>query len=127
MYRRHYRPLLVTCREDRFLFPGNLEGQPKSLGALAKQVCELIHGEVGVRINFHLLRKIIGSWLLQETRDPDLVAALLGHKDGSSVTRLYAEFQSAWAVEALDARVEQMLARAGVHLPRRATTKGRRG
>lgn len=110
IYLRHYRKVLAHGAEDRFLFPGDRADLPKSGGSIAVQTRKLIERRLGIGINFHLLRKIMGSWLLRETRNPDLVAALLGHKDGSAVIRLYAEWQSSWAVEALDARIEALLA-----------------
>lgn len=111
LYVAHYRSLLANGPKDRWMFPGDKPSRGKSRGALASQSRELLFDKLGVRINFHLWRKIMASWLLQETRDPNLVGGLLGHVDGSRVTLLYAEFQSAWSAAALDATVERLLDR----------------
>jgi hypothetical protein len=111
IYVRWYRPVLASGPHDEWLFPGDSPARGKGRGAIAAQTRELVDDRLGVRINFHLLRKIFGSWLLMHTKDKDMVGALLGHADGSTVTRLYAELQAAWAAEALDQTLEKLLDR----------------
>ena len=116
LYVTHYRPILANGPTDIWLFPGDSPARGKSRGALAALSRQVLLQHLGVHVNFHLWRKIVASWLLQETRDPLLVAGLLTHADGSRITRLYAEFQSSWSAAALDQTVERLLDRRTLQL-----------
>ncbi|WP_162175128.1 site-specific integrase [Fodinicurvata fenggangensis] len=103
-YLRDYRPRLLSQndRSNPFLFPGQKPGQPKSYSRIAKTMTQAVRKQVGVHVNMHFFRHLMASLLLRQSRNLDMARALLGHSDGSAVTKLYAEMQQRWSAEDLD-------------------------
>lgn len=110
LYLAHYRPRLLLSGDTNnpYLFPGNVLGKPKSLGRLGKTLTRAVDRQVGVRINLHFFRHLTASLLLRKTRNLAQAQALLGHTDGSSVTKLYAEMESRWSAEELDRVTDEL-------------------
>ena len=103
LYQTHYLPVLATHSPlNPHLFPGAEPGTAKSYGQLARQVKSFVKDATGHIINANLWRKLMGGYLLYQTRDMQLVRALLGHTERSNATSCYVEFQAAWAAMELD-------------------------
>lgn len=98
---KHYvdkvRPILLhpDDRENRFLFPRQEGGQFKfdaPYRAILKRVTRLLHQHVGVQINPHLYRHLIGwIWLKESMDNLPRVQRLLGHKSLKTTVEYYAE------------------------------------
>lgn len=103
-YMRDYRPRLLSQsdRNNPYLFPGQKPGRPKSYTKVANTMTQAVRKQVGVHVNMHFYRHLMASLLLRQSRNLDMARALLGHSDGSAVTKLYAEMQQRWSAEDLD-------------------------
>ncbi|WP_374015267.1 tyrosine-type recombinase/integrase [Phaeobacter sp. A36a-5a] len=91
------RPLLLQPGDDDnpYLFPGQ-KGRQFTLNSpyrgLLKRVVRLLHQEVGVRINPHLYRHLVGwIWLKESMDNLPRVQRLLGHKSLQTTVEYYAE------------------------------------
>lgn len=118
-YLREYRPRLLAQNDgnNAYLFPGQKPGQPKSYSKIAKTMTQAVRKEVGVHVNMHFFRHLMSSLLLRQSRNLEMARALLGHSDGSAVTKLYAEMQQRWSAEDLD-RITSSMADEHGHLRR---------
>ncbi|MFG6664318.1 tyrosine-type recombinase/integrase [Sulfitobacter sp. 916] len=91
------RPLLLHSGDDEnpYLFPGQKGGQFKlnsPYRGLLRRVVRLLHQQVGVRINPHLYRHLVGwIWLKESMDNLPRVQRLLGHKSLQTTVEYYAE------------------------------------
>jgi hypothetical protein len=92
LYRRHYRPRLKYANQSTSLFPG-LRGHlnAETLGAA---IIRVVKRRIGVTVNVHLWRHIMGSKLVEKTGRPKDGGRLLGHRPGSSASRRYIRLRS---------------------------------
>lgn len=109
LHLRHYRPLLTTDNANPHLFPGARPGTHKTLGAVSRRCCAFVRDWLGCTINMHLWRKLMGGYLLLQTRNMELVETLLGHSRGSRATKVYVEMQTRWAAAELDTHVTRLI------------------
>jgi len=109
IYIKHYLPVLRNDPANPYLFPGLKDGEPKSYSAVSRQCGRLIKVWTGHTVNMHLWRKLMGGYLLAQTKNMELVEDLLGHVRGSDATKVYTEMQSAWAVAELDVHVSRLM------------------
>ena len=91
------RPLLLHSGDDDnpYLFPGQ-KGRQFTLNSayrgLLKRVVRMLDQEVGVRINPHLYRHLVGwIWLKESMDNLPRVRQLLGHKSLQTTVEYYAE------------------------------------
>jgi len=91
------RPLLLHTGDDDnpYLFPGQKSGQfnlNSPYRGLLKRVVRLLHQHVGVRVNPHLYRHLVGwIWLKESMDNLPRVQRLLGHKSLQTTVEYYAE------------------------------------
>lgn len=108
IYCRHYQPVLAPSRENRYCFPGRTGVGHRTPGSLSATIVRLIWERLGIRINLHLFRHLMASKLLEASEgNIALVAQLLGHKDNSKVTKLYAELKAKIAARHLETVIER--------------------
>ncbi len=105
-YLRWYRPVLIAGKKSDF--PDEMRfgdgnhyllpvkgGAPIDGGKLRQKVVDIVRKETGLAVTIHFFRHIAASMIMKH--DPALAAAagaILGHKDGSRVTKVYARLSS---------------------------------
>jgi integrase len=97
LYIRKARPLLAT-RPSAFLFPGQVDGRPKSAEALRHDIKTTVHRFIGLDMPPHRFRHAVGKIFLD--RNPgqyEVVRQLLGHKDIATTITFYAGEEGAAA------------------------------
>lgn len=96
-YTEQVRPLLLhpADKENLFLFPRQEGGEfvpNMPYGGILQRVTRLLHQHVGVKINPHLYRHLIGwIWLRESMDNLPRVQRLLGHKSLRTTVEYYAE------------------------------------
>ena len=71
------------------LFPGK-HGGPKSMAALAPQICKVVFQYTGLQVNVHLFRHIAAKvYLDRKPGDYVTVQRVLGHKSIATTTSIY--------------------------------------
>lgn len=88
------RPALLdpTARKNPYLFPAQGKTPHGYYSTLLKRVTRLLHRKVGVQINPHLYRHLIGwIWLRESLDNLPKVQRLLGHKKLQTTIDHYAE------------------------------------
>lgn len=125
LYLKHYRPTLASPG-NQYLFPGpGLKG--RSAHELAIGLCDLIHKELGVEINLHLMRHFAGwVYLNQHPGAYEVVRQILGHKSLRVVTAYYTGLEMDAAARHFDAVVLRDR-EASRHLARAAFGRGKPG
>ena len=94
------KALLPGDDANPYLFPSPRKaGQPHR--SLLMGVCREVHKHVGIRINPHLYRHLIGwIWLRDEPSALPMVQRLLGHKSINTTMNYYAEIADQTAIDA---------------------------
>ncbi len=95
-YLDHFRPqaLVEGDAENPYLFPAQIrrETNGEPFFSLLKRVTKLLHHQVGVPINPHLYRHLLGwIWLKDSLDHLPKVSRLLGHKSLQTTLDYYAE------------------------------------
>lgn len=105
------RPALLepSAPQNPYLFPAQGKARDGYYSSLLKRVTRHLHRKVGVRINPHLYRHLIGwVWLRDSLDNLPKVQRLLGHKKLQTTIDHYAELDdslvSAEWLETLDRR-----------------------
>jgi integrase/transcriptional regulator with XRE-family HTH domain len=132
------RPLALPARsegdaeraeENPYLFP--FQGDVRTAAAdtqpyagLLNRVVRAVHEHVGVRINPHLYRHLLGwIWLREDVSKLAAVSKLLGHRSVETTAKYYAEIDETLALQAwndfLEKKREQSAARKAGEGPRR--------
>ena len=104
--------LLPGDERNPFLFPGQ-DDRSGALGrpytGLLKRVVACVHDRVGVRINPHLYRHLIGwIWLKDDIEALPQVQRLLGHKSLQTTITHYVEIDETLAFDRWQERMETM-------------------
>jgi integrase len=73
-----YRPLLPNAKTSPYLFL-TCRGNPYSSRTLGVEITSAMERRAGTRVNPHVIRDIVATTLLKQTKDYDMVAALLGN------------------------------------------------
>jgi integrase/transcriptional regulator with XRE-family HTH domain len=132
------RPLALPARsegdaahaeENPYLFPYQGDGKAAAAGTqpyagLLDRVVRAVHEHVGVRINPHLYRHLLGwIWLREDVSKLAAVSKLLGHRSVETTVKYYAEIDETLALQAwndfLEKKREQSAARKAGEGPRR--------
>jgi site-specific recombinase XerD len=96
-YIEKIRPILLHAgdKENPYLFPRQEGGKFKinaPYRGILKRVTRLVHQHVGVQINPHLYRHLVGwIWLKESMNNLPRVQRLLGHKSLKTTIEYYAE------------------------------------
>lgn len=110
-YMRHYQPVLAPIRDNRKLFPGVSGLTHKSVGNLARRMVKFLYDRLGVEMNLHLFRHLMGTKILEEnTENTRIVEQLLGQSRNSKSTARYAQIASAAAARHLEKVIERQTA-----------------
>ena len=104
LYLKHYRPTLAGPG-NQYLFPGP-DLKSRSAHELALGLSGLIHKELGLEINLHLMRHFAGwVYLNQHPGAYEVVRQILGHKSLRVVIDYYTGLETEAAARHFDATV----------------------
>jgi hypothetical protein len=101
LYCRFHRPVLPGAENSTFLFPGLTETGHRWPTQLAKRIARYVKRRLGISINVHLWRHVMGSKLDAKSERADGPARLLGHLPGSKSTKRYVRVQASEAAKRL--------------------------
>ena len=88
-YLFNYRPALVDCADDLWLFPGAGESH-KLLTTLSDQITSFIEKAIGLRLTVHQFRHLSAAIILKHQRgNYELARLLLGHRTVQVTIRNY--------------------------------------
>jgi len=111
-YVKRLLPLLGP-NPERFLFPGEVPGQPKAAEGLARQFTKVIQAETGLYLYPHVMRHFGANLYLREHPHAfETVRRVLAHKSLTTTTRSYANLEDEAAVQLFDSLVLRI--RAGI-------------
>jgi integrase len=88
IYCKHYRPILRGADRSTLLFPGQTTKSPEPTH-FAESVCNVVPKRLGVRMNMHLWRHLLGTKVAEMREQVEDAGRLLGHVPGSSSTASY--------------------------------------
>ncbi|EKV26567.1 hypothetical protein C882_2279 [Caenispirillum salinarum AK4] len=118
-YIRHYRPVLVGNKDNRFLFGGRTNRSP--LASLPRRLTRTVWRLLGLEVTAHFYRHLMSTILFRSSpRDYRTVQGLLGHARGSESTEMDAEFEVEYAARELHRAIEEIDARAARKRTRRS-------
>ena len=112
LYIENIRPILLhpQDRSNEYLFPRQNGGKFKSNApyrGLLQRVTRLLHQHVGVKINPHLYRHLVGYiWLKESADNLPRVQRLLGHKSLQTTVEYYAELDETLVIDGWQAYLE---------------------
>ena len=115
-YVEHLREkaLLPGDEKNPFLFPSQNRGTfvaGQSYQGILRRLVNRVHADVGVRINPHLYRHLIGwIWLKESLDNLPKVQRLLGHKSLQTTIDHYAEIDETLALEEWQAVLDKLAA-----------------
>jgi integrase len=102
LYIERYRPLLDDGA-DAWLFPGLVEGQPKSEDGLRSQIQKALADRCGLRFNPHLFRHLAAMIVLRQNPDAHgQVQRILNHKSLAATMAFYSGLEAPAAIEHYD-------------------------
>jgi integrase len=111
LYVTHYRPLLLAPGDDTnaYLFPSPfLAGDHLNPGYFAMRIVTTIEQRLGIVMQLHLVRHLIGWILVQESPDHlGTVSAALGHSSLQTTRDFYAEITPDQAGDVIDATLDR--------------------
>lgn len=122
-YLTWYRPVLIAAKKsdapsdmcfgegDHYLLPIK-GGAPIDGGKLRDRLVRLVQEETGIDVTIHFFRNFAASMIMKS--NPALAAAagaVLGHKDGSRVTRVYAKVSSSSAADVYETVKQDLTSR----------------
>jgi hypothetical protein len=88
IYCKHYRPILRGADQSTLLFPGQMTKSPEPTH-FAESVCTVVRKRLGVRMNMHLWRHLLGTKVAEMREQTEDAGKLLGHVPGSTSTANY--------------------------------------
>ncbi|WGJ15981.1 site-specific integrase [Methylocapsa sp. D3K7] len=95
----NYRPALIDCAEDLWLFPGAGKSH-KLLTTLSDQITPFIEKRIGLRLTVHQFRHVSAAIILKhQPGNYELVRLLLGHRTVQVTIRNYIGLESTHASE----------------------------
>ena len=106
LYFTAYQPLLTNGHPSTLLFPGR-SGQPKTEGALRRNITEVIYKETCLRTNPHIFRHLSAFLFLKMNPGQyESVRQLLGHKNIQTTINFYASFETDEAMHRFNQVIE---------------------
>jgi integrase len=88
---------------ERFLFPGEVPGRPKTGEQFGRFFTKTIRDEIGLEVYPHLLRHFAATLYLTENPDGiEVVRRVLAHRSADTTRRSYAGVHDAIAVRRFD-------------------------
>jgi integrase len=94
---------LLGPNPERFLFPGEIAGRPKSAEQLGRQFRKTILAETGLDIHPHLMRHFAATlYLTENPGGMEVARRVLGHRSADTTSRSYAGVHDQVAVRRYD-------------------------
>ena len=126
LYRRHYRPLLPGADRSDYLFPALTPTGHLAPSAFAARITKLVRRRLGLHMNTHLWRHVMGTKLVERTDDFDHAQRLLGHAPGSTSTQSYVRLGTKLAARKLGDITDEVRPQGIALLRRSEELQGRR-